>query len=719
VIEPILAAIGGLIIGGLVVSIQYAATVIGTAFGIINQLFDGVVKALQPLFNAFKSLFGMDGAVGEGIDVMKIFTSALGTIGDVLKSVGEVVSLVGGFIIELLLTPLQSIANVVAFVITKFKEWIGVSKDSNKETEKGAGLLDTLKNAFTNIKGTIGGVTEAFREIKLVVGDFFTALASLDVAAALKAFTGFGDRVGAAYNKGFNEATGKNQKVVVEQAVKTAEQAGKAAGAVPVVTPTTSDKEKKDKEKAAKSEFEKAKETLKLLQDRLKTERETTLALAEQAGLTGDALKLRVAELEKADVDTVLAKAKELFKVATDKEGKAVSTTVGLNPEKEQVDQVLNDYNKLLVDKIKVDIKLRDPKFWFPEVQKTLDLLFRARAVALPIDINKTATVLRKAASVLGFDFLKTSQKEFNLGDTLEGTAKTAADAITKINWDKVFAKPAKASEEATNKIVANITEGTLSYQDGIDELAGSLGKVPSLFDAIRQQINETFRALTQETVGALATASSSAKSFGDIYDELANVAGAAFGQLITEQKDFGAAFLQIALDTLDALVPILVAQITGISLASAESVATAGAFGLLKAAALTAILKGIVAAARSAVAGFAEGGYTGDGGKYTPAGIVHKGEFVINKENTRKYRGILEQMNDGKFPLAFQAPVVSTDVTGEMSGMRQELAAIRRRLDSMPNGIQGQMAVAVDVGMDTYLYERNRYRAAVRGLRG
>jgi hypothetical protein len=118
-------------------------------------------------------------------------------------------------------------------------------------------------------------------------------------------------------------------------------------------------------------------------------------------------------------------------------------------------------------------------------------------------------------------------------------------------------------------------------------------------------------------------------------------------------------------------------------------------------------------------VAGFAEGGYTGDGGKYTPAGIVHKGEFVINKENTRKYRGILEQMNDGKFPLAFQAPVVSTDVTGEMSGMRQELAAIRRRLDSMPNGIQGQMAVAVDVGMDTYLYERNRYRAAVRGLRG
>ncbi|MEG9498951.1 phage tail tape measure protein [Mannheimia indoligenes] len=33
----------------------------------------------------------------------------------------------------------------------------------------------------------------------------------------------------------------------------------------------------------------------------------------------------------------------------------------------------------------------------------------------------------------------------------------------------------------------------------------------------------------------------------------------------------------------------------------------------------------------------FAIGGYTGDGGKYTPAGIVHKGEYVITKEATSR----------------------------------------------------------------------------------
>ena len=33
---------------------------------------------------------------------------------------------------------------------------------------------------------------------------------------------------------------------------------------------------------------------------------------------------------------------------------------------------------------------------------------------------------------------------------------------------------------------------------------------------------------------------------------------------------------------------------------------------------------------------GYATGGYTGDGGKYEPAGIVHRGEYVVNSETTR-----------------------------------------------------------------------------------
>ena len=35
---------------------------------------------------------------------------------------------------------------------------------------------------------------------------------------------------------------------------------------------------------------------------------------------------------------------------------------------------------------------------------------------------------------------------------------------------------------------------------------------------------------------------------------------------------------------------------------------------------------------------GFHDGGYTGDGGEYDTAGVVHKGEFVATKKQTSKY---------------------------------------------------------------------------------
>uniref|UniRef100_UPI003F7DF11F phage tail tape measure protein n=1 Tax=Xanthomonas sp. 0924 TaxID=2835534 RepID=UPI003F7DF11F len=44
---------------------------------------------------------------------------------------------------------------------------------------------------------------------------------------------------------------------------------------------------------------------------------------------------------------------------------------------------------------------------------------------------------------------------------------------------------------------------------------------------------------------------------------------------------------------------------------------------------------------------GWASGGYTGDGGKYDKAGYVHRGEYVINAESTRRIgRGYLDQLN-------------------------------------------------------------------------
>jgi len=62
---------------------------------------------------------------------------------------------------------------------------------------------------------------------------------------------------------------------------------------------------------------------------------------------------------------------------------------------------------------------------------------------------------------------------------------------------------------------------------------------------------------------------------------------------------------------------------------------------GVALATALSAVMLGAFVASKSqaaSAAGFAEGGYTGDsigGGKYEPAGTVHRGEYVLNKETT------------------------------------------------------------------------------------
>jgi hypothetical protein len=56
-----------------------------------------------------------------------------------------------------------------------------------------------------------------------------------------------------------------------------------------------------------------------------------------------------------------------------------------------------------------------------------------------------------------------------------------------------------------------------------------------------------------------------------------------------------------------------------------------------------TTIATGLQSVAKiSGIKGFAEGGYTGDGGKYQPAGIVHKGEVVFSQEDVRQLGGAM-----------------------------------------------------------------------------
>jgi hypothetical protein len=200
--------------------------------------------------------------------------------------------------------------------------------------------------------------------------------------------------------------------------------------------------------------------------------------------------------------------------------------------------------------------------------------------------------------------------------------------------------------------------------------------------------------------------------------ENLAVSAGAAFASLVAGGESAGEALKKVVGQTVAALLDLYTPSIVALF-----SSVIPPPFGQI---AGLAAVQGLKALLQSALNGFEEGGYTGSAGTSQVAGVVHGQEFVMTAETTRKNRALLEHLHSGKSVESFPAlqkmlaeNQISTIPVTELQLMRSELSAIRQRLDSMPNGIQGNMGVDVQVGMDTYLYERDRSRMIARKLRG
>jgi len=128
------------------------------------------------------------------------------------------------------------------------------------------------------------------------------------------------------------------------------------------------------------------------------------------------------------------------------------------------------------------------------------------------------------------------------------------------------------------------------------------------------------------------------------------------------------------------ALIELVANSAIAISKAAAEG-GPAAPFTI--AATLIALASGFIAAkaqAQSAAAGFASGGYTGDGGKYQPAGVVHKGEFVFDQEKTRKFRSVFEDIHKGRNPFVSQG-IGEQIVVLNSAGMDDKLTRIEKAI--------------------------------------
>jgi hypothetical protein len=137
------------------------------------------------------------------------------------------------------------------------------------------------------------------------------------------------------------------------------------------------------------------------------------------------------------------------------------------------------------------------------------------------------------------------------------------------------------------------------------------------------------------------------------------------------------------------AAIELIANSTVAISKAAAEGGAAAP---FTIAATLIALAAGLVAAkaqAQAAAGSFAEGGFTGEGSKYQPAGIVHKGEFVFTKEKTRKYRPLFEAIHKGRDPF------FASSIEGRNS---IDTRNMEFRLERIEKAIRSQKGLSVSI---------------------
>lgn len=197
---------------------------------------------------------------------------------------------------------------------------------------------------------------------------------------------------------------------------------------------------------------------------------------------------------------------------------------------------------------------------------------------------------------------------------------------------------------QATTTLLASTVKSSLT--DGLREaLAGLADGTLTLREAIHALASTVADSLIRMSADQLAQGA--AKSIMSMLPGMGGDGGA--------DVTAGAAAVSGSAAALSAAGGTLVTGAAAIQAAAASLAAASGTAGAAKAAAGAAGAAGgsggwmssVWGAAKSWF-GFSSGGYTGDGGKYQPAGVVHAGEFVTRQEVTQQPGALsfLEEFN-------------------------------------------------------------------------
>lgn len=196
------------------------------------------------------------------------------------------------------------------------------------------------------------------------------------------------------------------------------------------------------------------------------------------------------------------------------------------------------------------------------------------------------------------------------------------------------------------------------SQQDGYSQLADNLYSARSgiennefLSETERyQQLNDAYKiyldgkkALTEEyNAEERALDQEQFETKMQVYSQIAGMTAQTFDQMAGMLRDsVGESNALYKTMFLAGRAASIAQAIVNTEEGATKALAQGGAYGSLLAGVVRATgYASVGLIAGQTIAGFADGGYTGHGGKYDPAGIVHKGEGVLTQEEIRALGG-------------------------------------------------------------------------------
>jgi TP901 family phage tail tape measure protein len=343
----------------------------------------------------------------------------------------------------------------------------------------------------------------------------------------------------------------------------------------------------------------------------------------------------------------------------------------------------------------------------------------------------------------------ETLQKEYQ--------ARMLASEIAYMQLKLQLATDEEAKVDLQSQLIDKQREYTLALKETVPEILNTDNGIQNLNTRLLEESKLLAFATQKQTEGSEAQKDATAKQLqqadtikmvGDVMTDY--VTGAMDGSIDGFQT-FGDTLILMSLQILKQMVPIWSAQILGLSLSSPESVATWGVAGMAKYALITGLMYAGIAAvegmvkgginkkreAASASKGYVAGGFTGAGGKYEPAGIVHKGEYVVPANVLKNPFGAalvanIEDMRRNPVRIstgAIQATqMISNSDTngnnysnektssGEIQVQKSSDPELKKVLEEIPKAIKDLMTWKPAISIETYERKRKNYEKVTNG---